>query len=177
MLTAHHGNYPVNWVESLPSMLHAYMRREHTGLDKVCPFQMLYGFLPKLPVAVRDAMLVASHTDVFAPAQYVLDLQDRVERQNAQQALYLDRRMRQRALDDLYRKRKRRATNEDLKVGDKVMEVTAAAQPLCSPYKGPFLIVALDPSKTHAILQTGETQFRKAQCFKRHTSHLVKYNE
>jgi len=42
--------------------------------------------------------------------------------------------------------------------------------------RGPFLVVELDATKTHAVLQTGETKYKPSRRFVRHTSHLVLFS-
>jgi hypothetical protein len=85
--------------------------------------------------------------------------------------------MRQRILNDLRRRTRRKRSNQDLKVGDLVMEITPSHAPLQTGVRGPFLIVELNAAKTHAILETGRTNFKQARRFSRHTSHLVLFKE
>jgi hypothetical protein len=168
MLMTHFNEHPTNWTKTLPQMQFAYMRSPHDSLDFLCPFQMLMGFSPKLPLPVSEVIVGM----VDAPAQYVLGLQDRLRCQQDQIKLVLDRKANRNILARL---RGRKRHNKDLNVGDLVLEVAPGRGPLQTNTRGPFLIVGLDDGKTHATLSTGQTHFKEARLFKRHTSHLVLY--
>jgi hypothetical protein len=57
MLTKHYNDHPTDWSLSLPTVLQAYMSHRHTSINNLTPAEMLHGFLPKLPIAVRDVLV------------------------------------------------------------------------------------------------------------------------
>jgi hypothetical protein len=68
------------------------MRRQHSSLGGLCPYQILYGFIPKLLLVVRG-VVVASLPGVLAPAHYalsMLSLQEKILTQHEKVALMLD---------------------------------------------------------------------------------------
>jgi hypothetical protein len=56
ILNSHLNDNPTHWKASLPTCRKVYMNRTHTCLG-VSPNEMLYGFAPHLPLAVRDPLL------------------------------------------------------------------------------------------------------------------------
>jgi hypothetical protein len=170
MIKTHANDNPTNWITSLPHIRQGYMNRKHsvTGFS---PNEMLFGFAPRLPVAVQDAVSVNM---TYGPHQHVADVRDRKEYQyhKAMQAITLrhiqERQRRKRAA---HRKR----PQEQLQVGDLVLETAPPLGPLHSKTRGPFRIVALDATKRHATLITGGTPARAPETFQRHTSHLRKF--
>jgi len=56
-LKTHLHDNPTTWTLALAHMRQAYMNREHAA-TKYSPNQMLYGFSPRLPVAVRDVVVL-----------------------------------------------------------------------------------------------------------------------
>ena len=170
MLTAHFNEHPTNSLDSLPQMLFSYMRSLHRSLDFLCPFEMLLGFQPKIPIAVCD--VVIGHVDAASPAEYVIGLQDHLRSQYDHIKTVLDQQITQRILNSMEPPRQK---NQDLNVGDLVLEVAPGRGPLQTNTRGPFLIVDLDDTKTYATLSTGQTQFKDARTFNRHTGHLVPF--
>ena len=168
MLTSHFNEHPTNWLDSLPQMLFSYMRSPHRSLDFLCPSDMLLGFLPKIPIAVRD--VVIAHVEAASPAEYVIGLQDHLRNQYNHIKTVLDRQITNNILSSMDPPKRK---NPDLNVGDLVLEVAPGRGPLQTNTRGPFLIVDLDDSRTHATLSTGTTQFKDARLFNRYTSHLV----
>jgi hypothetical protein len=150
------------------------MFRKHTSLRNFSPAEMLYGFAPKLPLAVRDVLINVA--EALSPEHHMCKLQDRLREQYDQVARALDYAMHKNIVGrSLTTRGKRKCT--DLQVGDLVLELTPISGPLQTGLKGPFEIVSLNDSKTIAVLCTGRTRFKQARLFKRHTSHLVKFHE
>jgi hypothetical protein len=174
MLTKHYNDHPTDWSLSLPTVLQAYMSRRHTSINNFSPAEMLYGFIPKLPIAVRDVLV--NMAEILSPEHHVCKLQDRLREQYDQVARALDYAMHKNIVGHLH-KTHRKSKRTDLKEGDLVLEVTPIRGPLQTGLKGPFQIVSLNDSKTIAVLRTGQTQFKKPLKFKRHTSHLVRFHE
>ena len=78
MLTAHFNDNPTNWLLTLPHMRLAYMSRTHSTLG-VSPNEILFGFRPDLPLAVRGPVLMALATtrpDLF-PSDHMQLTRDR----------------------------------------------------------------------------------------------------
>lgn len=169
MLTSHFNEHPTDWVECLPQILHAYMRSPHEALNLICPFEMLLGFLPKLPIAVRDVLVGV--VEALSPAQYVVGLQDKLRCRHDQIQLVLQRKINRNILAKLRPK----ANKSAVTVGDLVLEIGPSRGPLRTNCRGPYLVIALDESGTHATLSTGGTDLRTSRHFKRHTSQLVPF--
>jgi hypothetical protein len=56
MLTTHFNEHPLNWISALHTMRLAYKCSPHNALNGLCPCEMLFGFRPKLPLAVSDVL-------------------------------------------------------------------------------------------------------------------------
>ncbi len=67
------------------------MRRSHTALKKLSPFEMLYGFLQRLPLAVRD--MLVSTAEVLIPEQHHIRLQDVINAHYDQAAMAIQHQM------------------------------------------------------------------------------------
>ena len=174
MLTKQYNDFPTDWTSSLPTVHQAYMSRKHTSICNLSPAEMLYGYVPKLPLAVRDVLVNVA--EALSPEHHVCKLQDKLQEQYDRVARALDNAMHKNIVGQAHKLRgKRKCT--DLEVGDLVLEVTNIAGPLQTGLKGPFKIVSINDTKTIAVLETGQTRFKERKHFKRHTSHLVKYHE
>eukprot|EP00884_Botryococcus_braunii_P019638 jgi/Botrbrau1/6358/Bobra.0098s0017.1 len=136
--------------------------------------EMLYGYMPKLPLAVRDVLVNVA--EALSPEHHVCKLQDKLRKQYDLVARALDNAMHKNIIGQAHKLR-RKTKCTDLEVGDLVLEVANIAGPLQTGLKGPFKIVSLNDTKTIAVLETGHTRFKERKSFKRHTSHLVKYHE
>jgi hypothetical protein len=167
MLKAHHKDHPRDWAAQLPHMRQAYMNRKHSATNH-SPNQMLYGFAPRLPVAVHDGLVAALG---LTPDEHVRDLRDRKFFMNhrAHMALLCQQHR------NMHARLERKCSPPDLQVGDLVWEIVQPDSPLHTATKGPFRVVHLNTNKSHAILETGATAARAKQRFQRHTSHLCKF--
>jgi hypothetical protein len=177
MLTTHFNDHPADWISALPKMRLAYMCRPHESLDKMSPAEMLYGFRPKLPLAVADVLLSSCNvTSALSHAEYFHQLQDRLKFNEHLAVMALDQNMHENVMTRLKRMERKRV-NKAIKEGDLVLEIGQSTTPLCTNLKGPFLVVKLNHSRNIALLSTGSTPYRRTRYFKRHTSHLIVYNE
>jgi hypothetical protein len=176
MLTTHFNEHPLNWISALHTMRLAYMCSPHNALNGLCPCEMLFGFRPKLPLAVSDVLCNAFE---IAPRlnnhEYFQKLQDKLHELRDDAVLALDQAMHRNVMFRL--KKGKQRPNRDIEVGDLVLEIVPTSSPLRTNLKGPFLVVKLNHSHNLALLRTGATQHRPARFVKRHTSHLVKYHE
>lgn len=175
MLTTHFNDHPYEWTVKLPFIQHAYMRSPHSALNGLAPFEMLYAYLPKLPLAVGDVLVNNVLVDI-TPQQYYQHATDVKEKRQKQISLVLEQRMHKHIMarqKHLSRKHKQ----PQLKVGDLVMELPPSSGPLSTNIKGPFLVMDLNVNQNIAILQTGGTANKPKRLFKRHTSHLVVFKD
>jgi hypothetical protein len=101
------------------------MRSPHRSLDFLCPFEMLLGFQPKIPIAVRD--VVIGHVEAASPTQHVTGLQDHLRSQYDHIKTVLDRQITRNILSSMDPPTRR---NQDLNVGDLVLEVAPGCGPL-----------------------------------------------
>jgi hypothetical protein len=131
------------------------MRSPHSALDNLCPFEMLYAYLPKIPLAVRDAVAVDA-VNCISPLQHYHDLLKRKKNQFHSIALTLEKRMHAHVMNRI-ENQKRKWKQPDIKEGDLVMEIPPTSGPLQTNIKGPFLVVAVNLPKNIVVLQTGGT--------------------
>lgn len=176
ILNSHLNDNPTHWKASLPTCRKAYMNRTHTCLG-VSPNEMLYGFAPHLPLAVRDPLLsslVAQLGAGMTPHEHVETTRQRLQLLDNQTYLRLRQQFCNSALQQARKLLPKRHQRSPLQAGDWVFEIGPARHALHSGIRGPFLVVQLDASGTHATLTTGATSHRAARTFTRHASHLVR---
>eukprot|EP00884_Botryococcus_braunii_P008103 jgi/Botrbrau1/17294/Bobra.0015s0051.1 len=135
MLTTYFTEHPLNWISALHTMRLAYMCSPHKALNDISPCEMLFGFRPKLPLAVSDVL--CNSFNVVPPLnhyEHVHMLQDELKLYQDDAALALDQAMYRNVMSKL----KKKKVNKDIKVGDLVPEITLTASPLRTNLKGPF---------------------------------------
>jgi len=154
----------------------AYMSRVHSALG-VSPFEMLHGCPPRLAVPaglhtglfdVSGAVDAQEHMDGLRAAFEELDAQaiELIQKQFEHNRKYWEARR-----TDLGRKSK-----HNLAVGDLVLVLEdSPPSALHAKVKGPYKVVAMAPDGVTAVLETGATEFKEAQRFKRHVSQLAKF--
>lgn len=174
MLTAHLNDNPTNWFLTLSHMRMAYMTRVHSTLG-VSPNEMLFGFRPELPLAVRGpllASLTALRPELF-PYDHLRVTSDRRDQLYAQVQL----KIRDSYFKNAAQQAKKLSSHPQtpIAVGDSVWDLTPKKGALHTTAQGPFLVQSLSPNGTHATLATGSTAHRDTRTFRRHISHLVKY--
>lgn len=175
MITKHYNEHPNNWVETLPHFRNAYMSLPHTALGGHCPYEMLYGCLPRLPSANRQMLLsscVAACSLSFT--QHIHQVQDRKHQLNQQAELCLQHQFHRNA-EARQRLLQRRQLQTVLQPGDFVLEISPVHHPLQPGVRGPFRVVELRHQGQLALLETGEVLGREKQYMQRHASHLVPY--
>jgi hypothetical protein len=175
MLIKHFNDHPYQWTDKLPFVQHAYMRSPHSALKGLAPFEMLYAYLPKLPLAVGDVLACNAVIDM-TPQQYFQHAVDVREQRQKQISLILEQKMHKNIMARQKQLLKKRKTSQ-IKIGDLVMELPPSPGPLCTNLKGPFLVVDLNVNQNIAVLQTGGTANKPKRLFKRHTSHLVVFKD
>jgi RNase H-like domain found in reverse transcriptase/Reverse transcriptase (RNA-dependent DNA polymerase)/Integrase zinc binding domain/PHD-finger/Integrase core domain len=176
MLTAHFNDNPTNWLLTLPHMRLAYMSRTHSTLG-VSPNEMLFGFRPDLPLAVRGPVLLAlanTRPNLF-PSDHMQLTRDRREELYSRVQVQL----RQQYLKTAAQHARRYPSLPHSRIveGDLVWDLGPSKGALHTSVRGPFLVVSVSSSGTHATLSTGSTQHRDAKTFQRHLSQLVKCQE
>jgi hypothetical protein len=169
MLTTHFNEHPADWMSALPMMRLAYMCRPHSSLNGLAPCEMLFGFRPKLPLAVSDVLINSFCAAIpFTDGEYFHQLQHKLNLLREDAVLALDQNMHNNIMAKM--KKGDKKPNRDIKEGDLVLEITPVSGPLKTNLKGPFLVVRLNHSQNIALLKTGHTQHRVARYFKR--SHI-----
>jgi hypothetical protein len=182
MLATHINNQQSHWMQSLPSVRFAYMNRLHTALG-VSPNEMLMGCKLRLPVAAGDilgfsagsAVLTITEPTTSEAHEHITQLLEKFEQLDVDALHNITKQFH----NNLAKWQQKRAEikHEPLKVGDLVLELLEKApSTLHTAVVGPFRIVGFkDPQQHTALLTTGYTVFKKAKCFERHISRLVRY--
>ncbi len=122
---------------------------------KLSPFEMLYACLPKLPVEVRDVLLVNT-VNVAIPLRQCHIIFDVKRIQHQQIAMTLERRMHAHVMGRLKHLNRKRP-QPDLQMGDLVMELPPISGPLQTNFRGPLLVVEVNVQKNIFVLQIGGT--------------------
>lgn len=146
-LKKHCHDFPLHWPQYIPQIRQAYMNSKHSATG-FSPNEMLYGFAPCLPLAVRDALLAAMNLEA---AKHAGDLRDRKE--FIEQKAFLA--LRKRQYQGMQLRNGRNTVEPDLQIGDHVMEIKLPKSALHTSMDGPYLVVQLDANISHAILETG----------------------
>eukprot|EP00884_Botryococcus_braunii_P016358 jgi/Botrbrau1/3405/Bobra.0337s0041.1 len=84
MLTKHYNDFPTHRSSSLHTVHLACMSRKHSSICNFSPTEMLYGFTPKLPIAVREVPVNVDRALSFE--HQVCRLHDRLREQYDQVA-------------------------------------------------------------------------------------------
>jgi hypothetical protein len=67
------------WEDCLPHVEFAYNRATHSS-TKLCPFQVVYGYIPRVPIDLRTLdPLDAPHVDVVARVKHMLDIHEQTQ--------------------------------------------------------------------------------------------------
>ena len=176
MLAKHVNDQPLAWIKAIPSVRMAYMRRLHTATG-VSPFQMLMGFMPKLPLPVSMTLpsAAACAAEDVSVESYVQDLQEQLSCFDQHALAQIKAQYARNAQRWAERRKAQRIkqTTVALGVGDWVLELRDAAGPLAAQAVGPYRIVAFKGST--AVLETGSTAYRAMERFERHVTRLVRY--
>lgn len=173
MITSHYKDHPNDWVETLPHFRHAYMSLPHSALDNHCPYEMLFGQIPRLPTANRQILLSSCLTVSFLSCQeHVQQIQDRKLQLQHQAELCIRKLFHRNAAARRLLQESRR-TPGVLTEGGYALEITPVHHPLHTGVRGPFRIKRLYGHL--ALLETGAVLGRATQLVQRHISHLVPY--
>jgi hypothetical protein len=187
MLRAHVNAHPEHWLQSVAVIRMQYWSRLHAALG-VSPHEMVFGRRPVHAVPLANLFVLAGQRAPVVsvvpdacddPLLHVQHLQqqllerdvavfDRIRSQFQRNAAHWPSR---------FDSSRPSWAGEQLCVGDWVLEIVAGPVPsFKSRVLGPFKIVGFTgPGGQTAILQTGKTEFRAAEQYKRHVSTLAKY--
>lgn len=151
----------------------AYMTRVHSTLG-VSPNEMLFGFCPELPLAVRGPLLAS--LAVLQPELFPYDHLRLTEDRQNQLHTQVQLKIREAYFKNAAQLAKKLSSHPQtpIAVGDSVWDLTSKKGTLHTTAQGPFLVQSLSPHGTHATLATGSTAHRDTRTFRRHVSHLVK---
>ena len=153
------------------------MSRTHSTLGVSPTNEMLFGFRPDLPLAVRGPVLMAlvdARPDLF-PADHMQLTRDRREELYARVQVQLRQQHIKNAAQ--HARRHPSTSHHQIAEGDLVWDLGHFKGALYTSVRGPFLVVSISPAGTHASLSTGSTQHREAKTFRRNLSQLVKCHE
>jgi hypothetical protein len=187
MLRAHINAHPQHWLQSVAVVRMQYWSRLHTALG-VSPHEMVYGRRPVHAVPLANLFVLAGQCvpavsvvpdECPAPLAHVVELQEQLLERDADVFDRIRQQFDRNAAQWQVRhdKAQQQLAKQRLEVGDWVLElVPGPVSALRSHVKGPFLVVELvGRDREIAVLQTGRTQFRDAQRFRRHVSTLARY--
>jgi hypothetical protein len=175
LLIAHFGEHPQGWTSALPHLRNAYMSKPHSALRGLTLYDMLYGVCPRFPVSNLQSLICCKSAHL-SPQEYVHAVNDKKAHLHSIAELTLRESFHKLAEHRLWAQTAKR-TQTEFQEGYLVIELPNQKGVLGTNTKGPIRTVKLNPTRTHALLETGATLDKDNVQFVRNTSHLAAFKD